>query len=274
MHRKVRTLNPGDRPHWTHAELLWEAARARAVDRARERAAARPGTERVAAPAAEPVAALDPEAWEVEFERAHDRGNRRGFVSATALAHRLDLVPASVPREIDPGLAKDARDLELPPWNKGRYGTAIGRAVHGTLQTVDLATGAGVDATAAAQAAAEGVLGHERTIAALARAALACPTVQRAAARSHWRETYVAVPFDGITLEGYVDLVFRDDDGLVVVDYKTDAVDAETRAERITTTGSRRPRTSGGRGGDGRAGRARRALFPRARGRHRGGLHR
>ena len=41
------------------------------------------------------------------------------------------------------------------------------------------------------------------------------------------------MPFDGITLEGYVDLVFRDDDGLVVVDYKTDAVDAETRAERV-----------------------------------------
>ena len=43
-----------------------------------------------------------------------------------------------------------------------------------------------------------------------------------------------SVPFDGVTLEGYVDLVFRDDDGLVVVDYKTDAVDAVTRSERIT----------------------------------------
>ena len=45
-----------------------------------------------------------------------------------------------------------------------------------------------------------------------------------AAARPHWRETYVAVPVEGITLEGYVDLVYRDDDGLVVVDYKTDAI--------------------------------------------------
>ncbi len=197
------------------------------------RARARRASPRVVTPAADAVAALDPEEWAVEFARAHDRGNRRGFVSATALAHRLDLVPPSVERERDPGLAKDARDLELPPWNKGRYGTAIGRAVHGTLQTIDLATGAEVDATAAGQAAAEGVLGHEGTIADLARAALACPTVQRAAARDHWRETYVAVPFDGITLEGYVDLVYRDDDGLVVVDYKTDAVDADTRAERV-----------------------------------------
>jgi RecB family exonuclease len=91
------------------------------------------------------------------------------------------------------------------------------------LQTIDLASGAGIDEASAAQAAAEGVLGHETAIAALARGAVAHPVIARAAARPHWRETYVAVPFDGITLEGYVDLVYRDDDGLVVVDYKTDA---------------------------------------------------
>jgi ATP-dependent exoDNAse (exonuclease V) beta subunit len=230
VHRRVHDLKD-DQTRWTHAELLWAAAQHAQWTTPGARSAE---SARIVAPAVEPVAPLDPEAWAVEFARAHDRGNRRGFVSATALAHRLDLVPPSAPREIDPGLAKDARDLELPPWNKGRYGTAIGRAVHGTLQTIDLATGAEVDATAAGQAAAEGVLGHERTIADLARAALACPTVQRAAARAHWRETYVAVPFDGITLEGYVDLVYRDDDGLVVVDYKTDAVTADIRAERVT----------------------------------------
>ena len=68
----------------------------------------------------------------------------------------------------------------------------------------------------------------------LTKAALESPAVRRAAVRPFWRETYVAVPFDGITLEGYIDLVFRDDGGLVVVDYKTDAVDADTRAERLT----------------------------------------
>ena len=34
---------------------------------------------------------------------------------------------------------------------------------------------------------------------------------------------YVATPVGGTTLEGYVDLVYRRPDGLVVVDYKTDA---------------------------------------------------
>jgi ATP-dependent helicase/nuclease subunit A len=231
VHRKDRERKP-DQTRWTHAELLWEAAQ-----QAQWTEPGAPGLAPARGPVVpepEPVGPLDPDEWAIEYERAHDRGNRRGFVSATALAHRLELLPPGAPTALDPGLAKDARDLELPPWNKGRYGTAIGRAVHGTLQTVDLATGAEIDATAAAQAAAEGVLGHEQTIADLARAALACPTVQRAAARAHWRETYVAVPFEGITLEGYVDLVYRDDDGLVVVDYKTDSVDAETRAERVT----------------------------------------
>ena len=35
----------------------------------------------------------------------------------------------------DPGLHKRPRDLDLPPWQKGRYGSAVGRAVHGVLQT-------------------------------------------------------------------------------------------------------------------------------------------
>jgi ATP-dependent helicase/nuclease subunit A len=50
------------------------------------------------------------------------------------------------------GLQKRPRDLDLPPWLKGRYGTAVGRAVHGVLQTVDLA--GPDDATLAAAVAA------------------------------------------------------------------------------------------------------------------------
>src|SRR5947208_2229677 len=72
----------------------------------------------------------------------------------------------------------------------------------------------------------------------LARPASDGPVVERAAGRDHWRETSVGVPLDttgpaGITVEGYIDLVFRDDDGLVVVDYKTDAVDAAVLTDRL-----------------------------------------
>src|SRR5262249_57455827 len=134
-----------------------------------------------------PAPTLPPDRWDAEHARAFEQGRRRSFVAATTLAKRTDVAATG-----DPGLAKDARDLELPPWNKGRYGTAIGRAVHAVLQTIDLATGAGITDLAAAQAAAEGVLGYETTIADLASAALGSPTVRAASAAEYWREAYVA----------------------------------------------------------------------------------
>jgi ATP-dependent helicase/nuclease subunit A len=75
----------------------------------------------------------------------------------------------------------------------------------------------------AAQAAAEGVLGKEAVIEALAQAALDADIVKSAAARRHWREVYVGVPWDAGVLEGYIDLLYESDEGLVVVDCKTDA---------------------------------------------------
>jgi ATP-dependent exoDNAse (exonuclease V) beta subunit len=101
----------------------------------------------------------------------------------------------------------------------------VGRAVHGVLQVIDLATGAGLEAAAAAQAAAEGVLGREELVADLARSALDSAPVRAAVASGRWwRELYVATDVGGTLLEGYVDLVYETPDGLVVVDYKTDAV--------------------------------------------------
>jgi ATP-dependent helicase/nuclease subunit A len=92
------------------------------------------------------------------------------------------------------------------------------------LQTIDLRTGEAIIETARAQAAAEGVIGREDDIVALARSALATATMREAVASQFWRETYVASPVAGQTLEGYVDLIYRTPTGLVVVDYKTDTV--------------------------------------------------
>jgi ATP-dependent helicase/nuclease subunit A len=80
--------------------------------------------------------------------------------------------------EPDAGNEKGPRDLDLPAWQKGRYGHAIGRAVHAVLQTIDLETGEGIEEAAAGQAAAEGVLGREDDIIFLARSALSAPAVQ------------------------------------------------------------------------------------------------
>jgi ATP-dependent exoDNAse (exonuclease V) beta subunit len=172
-----------------------------------------------AAPATpeQPVELLPFEEWEAQRAEALDLSGRPRTIAATALTDE-----GRPEADVDPGLQKRPRDLDLPPWRKGRYGTAVGRAVHGVLQIIDLATGDGLDEAVAAQAAAEGVLGHEAHVRTLARAALASASIRQAAAHAHWREVHVAVPIEGDrTLEGYVDLLYRGPDGLVVVDYKT-----------------------------------------------------
>jgi ATP-dependent helicase/nuclease subunit A len=222
VHRNVRATEQSERVRWTHSELLWAAAQAAPHWSTLDPPA--PG-----APVARPASAarvepgLSWDDWRAARDRALASGGRRRVHSATAIATQA--AARAAPASADPGLAKDARDLELPPWNKGRYGSAVGRAVHAVLQTVDLVTGAGVDDTASAQAAAEGVIGRERQIAELARSALASATLHDAVASSAYRrEMYVATSVHGVTLEGYVDLVYRlPEGGLVVVDYKTDA---------------------------------------------------
>jgi ATP-dependent helicase/nuclease subunit A len=240
LHRRARKSPPDDAAKLTSAELLAQALGDRLADLPVLGAESPPQpdapavTQAAAAAApASPVALgangtadeageLVPfDDWRRQRAEAFAASQRPRTVAATALTD--DGRPDSL---ADPGLHKRPTDLDLPPWQKGRYGSAIGRAVHAVMQTIDLRAGRGdqaaIDAAVAAQAAAEGVVGREEHIRSLVAAALSSPTVVEAAASAFWREVYVGVPLgDGRTLEGYVDLLYRRSDGLVVVDYKT-----------------------------------------------------
>ena len=48
-----------------------------------------------------------------------------------------------------------------------------------------------------------------------------------------WREVPVAAPTGDGILYGFIDLLFEEDDGLVIVDYKTDAVSASETPEAV-----------------------------------------
>lgn len=169
--------------------------------------------------------------WQAEHDKELIDASHPTATSATRLAREAAAKREPDPAPQHPGLAKGAKDIDLPPWQKGRYGSAIGRAVHGVLQTVDLTTGAGLAAACAAQAAAEGVLGKEDVIEALAQSALDSEIAKLAAARRHWREVYIGVPWRDQILEGYIDLLYESDDGLVIVDYKTDAWRTESELD-------------------------------------------
>jgi ATP-dependent helicase/nuclease subunit A len=152
--------------------------------------------------------------WRDERAERLMTASRPPTIAATALA-------AGEPD--DPNLAKDAPETDRPAWRRGRAGTSIGRAVHATLQTIDLATGDGLEATARAQALAEEIPGREAEVQALVRSVLDAPVVQAAVAGARfWREVPVAATVDGVTIEGFVDLLVETPEGLVVVDYKTD----------------------------------------------------
>ncbi|MEO7570930.1 MAG: PD-(D/E)XK nuclease family protein, partial [Acidimicrobiales bacterium] len=111
-------------------------------------------------------------------------------------------------------------------------GTAVGRAVHGVLQTIDLATGAGLDDAVAAQCQAEAVPERAVEVRHLVEEALGSPSVQAAATRPHWREVYACTPIGDRLLEGYVDLLYRGPHGLVVVDHKTAATNDPAELDR------------------------------------------
>ncbi|MBA3265066.1 MAG: PD-(D/E)XK nuclease family protein, partial [Nocardioidaceae bacterium] len=174
--------------------------------------------------------------WLASLTAAQNATLRVSAVSASGLEGTEPAVALNSERDDDEvaGSAKGARDVDLPPWSKGRYGSAIGRAVHGVLQTVDLSDGSGIEAAVSAQCIAEGVVEFSDVVAALVRSALDSDLVKRAAVREHWRESYVAtVRADGTVVEGIADLIYREDDGsLVVVDYKTDAVPAAALSAR------------------------------------------
>ena len=73
---------------------------------------------------------------------------------------------------------------------------------------------------------------HAATVTQLARAALDAPAVRHAASRPHWRETYVGTTAGDRVLEGFIDLLYRDN-GLVIIDYKTDTAPATALDQRV-----------------------------------------
>ena len=172
------------------------------------------------------------EAWNQDRELLLRQLSRPAFVSATALGH------TGTDQE-----DKQEQDTitTTEPWRRGRAGTSVGRAVHAVLQTIDLATGAGLADRSRSQATAEGISGREGEIVTLVQTALNSRTVSRAVASDRlWREVPVAVPMENGFLHGFIDLLFDEGDGLVVVDYKTDSLRADeldTAIERYRLQG-------------------------------------
>ncbi len=201
------------------------------------------------APVAEPATAEDVDArerWITEREAMLAPHRLPRVVSATSVAHAA----ASGATDTDTDIDVDADlDLDLDgsdedptagsavaPHRRGRTGSAIGRAVHATLEVIDFAEPLDLDAQVRRQCELEAVEDLADQAAAMVRSALASDAVRLAATSTHHRELYVAAPVGGRVIEGYIDLLVETPEGLVIVDYKTDSVATESDVDTKLAT--------------------------------------
>mgnify|MGYP001108965658 FL=1 len=145
------------------------------------------------------------------------RASRPQTISATALA----------------AVAKEESGQGQIPYRRGRGSTNLGRAVHSVLQTVDMESGDDLESISRAQATVEGVAGRWEEIQGLARNALDSDAVRAAISSGrYFRELFVSAPINDALIEGFIDLLFEDENGLTIVDYKTDDVDSAEDIDR------------------------------------------
>jgi ATP-dependent helicase/nuclease subunit A len=89
-----------------------------------------------------------------------------------------------------------------------------------------------MDEALSAQCEAEAVPDRINDVRKLVVDALGSPSVREAATCPHWREVYACAPLEDRLLEGYIDLLYRGPDGLVVVDHKTAATSDPDELDR------------------------------------------
>jgi ATP-dependent exoDNAse (exonuclease V) beta subunit len=181
-----------------------------------------------------------PAGWAADRARLLASLRRRPVTTATTVArHAAAGVSAS---GADPVTAVDPDWPDSPvEWDHAGKARHVGRAVHAALADIDLATrcdaaGRPAPEVARAHALARGVADQASEVATMVDRALASPTVVRASSRRYWREVPVttAVGHGGV-LEGFVDLLFEDEDGLVIVDYKTDRITGAPQPPDVAT---------------------------------------
>lgn len=183
-----------------------------------------------AAHGVQPVKAL--EEWQQQRDVWQKNSAVVSSTSVTAIAKGAEDFAASAMART-PRFVSINEDGSLPTSaaTGGEHGKEFGTALHRLLELSDLKENENLDVLAERIASTAG-LADPAGLAARARSALRSAPVKRAADRKHWLELPVVTPNNGMTLEGIIDLMYREDDGtLVIADFKTDiSVTQETLA--------------------------------------------
>ncbi len=186
----------------------------------------------------EPAPRAELAGWEARRHAALAAAARPAAIPATAVADLGDPdAPLTLPLGLVSPPAPGVDDPDAPMGSVEGRGMPFGRAVHAVLERAPLGLPLGSDHVAFAWRAAdaEGVDGAE-VAATVASALLSDAAVSAGAAQRSWREAFVAAEVEGVVVEGFVDLLWEDEAGLHVADWKTDrvpsAADRRARAGR------------------------------------------
>lgn len=172
--------------------------------------------------AVRPVESLD--AWQRVRATWQESSAKASSTSVTATAKGTETGLAGLDTEEAAQFVSVDEAGKLPSFASpgGEHGTDFGTALHRLLELSDLQETENFDSLAGRIAAAAG-LADPAGLVERARSALRSTPVQRAASREHWLELPVVTSVDGVTLEGIIDLMYREDNGtLVIADFKTD----------------------------------------------------
>jgi len=165
--------------------------------------------------------AIDPETTDAHAERARWERWIEGIGTARHDPAKL-VTPSSLATHVD---FEPVRDEE-PPTGAPTHGRELGTLVHAVMEQIDFGAPETVRDVARAIARTTGAGGDlvgEAT--GLVERALGSSIIRRAAVASHAsREVPFCVSHGGVIVEGKIDLLFEEEDGIVIVDYKTDAV--------------------------------------------------
>ncbi len=192
-----------------------------------------------------PALEAEPRIWRWPTAEAHPASVRELIETREAWqsAHRALVDDAATPYRIVTATSLKAeweRSADVTSDDAIRRGraTEFGTAVHELLEKIDLSRPQDIPALATAIAAQSGLNDRADEIEQLARNTLASDVVARALRSRHLlREVPFTAPLpegDGLA-EGRIDLLFEEDSpggrGIVVVDFKTDAVRSEREVD-------------------------------------------
>jgi ATP-dependent helicase/nuclease subunit A len=157
------------------------------------------------------------EHWQTEQEHMLGTARRERTIVTATSTERLWTRPLTVEvTEGEGAIVATGEGAPLP----------LGDALHRVMEFVDLNNPSDLQGLVAAVAHESALTDREDELLALGNACLASPTVKLAAiSDACWREVpFGIVDADDALTFGRMDLIYREDDRLVIVDYKTDMV--------------------------------------------------